>query len=111
MKLFVLCCVASLPVMSSVMTSAALGGDAEAGRRLAQQRCAVCHVVELNQREEVADAPPFDAIARKFGPDSDLLLFDLVGPHAKMNFALGRRDAVDIAEYIQSLVKDEIDVE
>jgi mono/diheme cytochrome c family protein len=107
MKLFVLCCVAGLPVLAS----AALGGDFEAGKRLAQQRCAVCHVVEPNQRDEVADAPPFEAIGRKFGSDSDMLVFDLISPHAKMNFALGRRDAADIAEYIQSLVKDEIDVE
>jgi mono/diheme cytochrome c family protein len=106
MKLFTLC-VASLPVMAS----AALGADAEAGKRLAQQQCAVCHIVEPNQRDEVGEAPSFDVIGRKFGADSDLLMFDLMGPHAKMNFALRRREAADVAEYIQSLVKDEIDVE
>ena len=106
MRLFMLCCVASLPIMAS----AALGADVEAGKRLAQQRCAVCHVVGPNQRDEVAEAPPFDTIARKFGADSDMLLFDLMGPHAKMN-ALRRSDADDVAEYIRSLVKDEIDVE
>jgi mono/diheme cytochrome c family protein len=103
MKPFVLC-VAILPVMAS----AALGADAEAGKRLAQQECAVCHVVESNQRNETGAAPPFDVIARKFGADADTLMFDLMGPHAKMNFALRRRDAADVAEYIQSLVKDDI---
>jgi mono/diheme cytochrome c family protein len=107
MRLFVICCVASLPIMAS----AALGADADAGKRLAQQRCAVCHVVDANQRDEVADAPPFDVIARKFGADSDMLAFDLMSPHAKMNFALRPRDAADVAEYIRSLVTDEIDVE
>jgi mono/diheme cytochrome c family protein len=107
MRLFMLCCVASLPIVAS----AALGADVEAGKRLAQQRCAACHVVDANQRSEVADAPPFEVIGRKFGADSDVLLFDLMGPHAKMNFALRRRDAANVAEYIQSLVKDEIDVE
>jgi mono/diheme cytochrome c family protein len=107
MRLFVLYCVAGLPIMAS----AALGADVEAGKRLAQQQCAVCHVVEPNQRDEVADAPPFDVIGRKFGPDVDMLVFDLMGPHAKMNFALGRREATNVAEYIQSLVKDDIDVE
>ena len=106
MRLFVLCCVAGVPMMAS----AALGADVEAGKRLAQQRCAVCHVVGPNQRDEVAAAPPFDVIAREFGPDSDMLLFDLMGPHARMN-ALRRSDADDVAEYIRSLVKDEIDVE
>ena len=50
MRLFVLCCVAGVPMMAS----AALGADVEAGKRLAQQRCAVCHVVGPNQRDEVA---------------------------------------------------------
>jgi hypothetical protein len=40
-----------------------------------------------------------------------MLVFDLMGPHAKMNFALGRREATNVAEYIQSLVKDDIDAE
>ena len=106
MRLFVLCCVAGLPIMAS----AALGADVEVGKRVAQQRCAACHVVGPNQRDEVAEAPPFDTIARKFGADSDMLLFDLMGPHARMN-ALRRSDADDVAEYIRSLVRDEIDVE
>jgi mono/diheme cytochrome c family protein len=101
MRTLVLCCIASLPVMAS----AALGGDAEAGRRLAQRRCAVCHIVEPNQHDEVADAPPFVAIGRRFGDDQDMLVFNLMGPHAKMNFALGRRAATDVAEYIRTLLK------
>jgi mono/diheme cytochrome c family protein len=101
MRNFVLCCIASLPMMAS----AALAADAEAGRRLALQHCAVCHMVEPNQQDEIADAPPFAAIGRKFGADEDLLVFNLMGPHAKMNFALPRGEATDVAEYIGTLAK------
>ena len=102
MKTILFCCAASI----AFNASAALGADVEAGKRLAQQRCAVCHIVESNQRDEVADAPPFEAIGRRFGPDSDMLVFNLVGPHAKMNFGLRPREAGDVAEYIRALVYD-----
>ena len=102
MKTILFCCAASI----AFNASAALGADVEAGKRLAQQRCGVCHIVEPNQRDEVAAAPPFEAIGRKFGPDSDMLVFNLVGPHAKMNFGLRPREAGDVAEYIRTLVFD-----
>ena len=101
MKMFVVCCVAGLPLV----LSSALGADAEAGRRLAQLRCAACHIVAPNQGEEVADAPPFAVIGRKFGFNSDDLIFALVGPHAKMNFGLTRPDADDVAAYIATLAR------
>jgi mono/diheme cytochrome c family protein len=84
--------------------SSALGADAEAGKRLARQRCAVCHIVEPNQRHEVAKAPPFDAISRKFGANSHMLVFDMIGPHSKTHLRLRHRDAVNVAEYIRTLV-------
>jgi len=80
--------------------------DVESGRRLAQQRCAACHIATGSPRNDfVADAPPFLAIGRKFGFDSEALVFNLVGPHPKMNFALSRPEANDIAAYIQSLAR------
>jgi mono/diheme cytochrome c family protein len=80
--------------------------DVESGRRLAQQRCAACHIVTGNPRNDlIADAPPFLAIGRKYGFDTDALVFNLVGPHSKMNFALSRPEANDIAAYIQSLAR------
>ena len=86
--------------------SVAPGADAESGKRLAQLRCAACHIVTASPRNDlVADAPPFIAIARKYGSDTDALVFNLVGPHAKMNFALPRPEANDIAAYIASLAK------
>jgi hypothetical protein len=95
-----------LSCLSLLLTSvAALGGDVEAGRRLAQLRCSPCHIVAPNQRQEIADAPPFEAIGRKFGFNSDMLVFNLMGPHAKMNFSLRRVDAEDIAAYIGTLAR------
>ena len=99
MKTIVLCCSASL----AITPCAAHGPDAEAGKRLARQRCAVCHIVELSQRHEVAKAPPFDAISRKFRADSDMLLFDMIRPYAKTHLRLTHRDAVNVAEYIRTL--------
>lgn len=102
MKSIMLCCCAILALNASL----ALGADAEAGKRLARQRCAVCHIVEPNHRHEVAKAPPFEAIRRKFGADPTMLAFNLMGPHAKMHFTLRHRDAVNVAEYIHTLVND-----
>jgi len=84
----------------------AQAADVESGRRLAQQRCAACHIVTGSPRNDiVADAPPFLAIGRKYGFNTDALVFNLVGPHSKMNFALSRPEANDIAAYIESLAR------
>jgi mono/diheme cytochrome c family protein len=91
------------------LTLAALqaqAADVESGRRLAQQRCAACHIVTGSPRNDlIADAPPFLAIGRKHGFDTEALVFNLVGPHSKMNFALSPPEANDIAAYIQSLAR------
>ena len=80
--------------------------DIEAGRRLAQQRCGAGHIVTGSPRNDlVADAPPFLVIGRKYGFDAEAIALNLVGPHAKMNFALSRPEANDVAAYIQSLAR------
>src|SRR5262245_30055453 len=101
MKVITLLCCLSLPLMSVP----AFGGDAEAVGRLAQLRCSPRPIVAPNQRQEIAGAPPFEVIGRKFGFDSDMLVFNLMGPHAKMNFSLRRTDAEDIAAYIGTLAR------
>jgi hypothetical protein len=53
----------------------------------------------------VADAPPFETIARKFALNPDMLAFSLLDPHPRMNVALTRREAQDIAAYINTLAK------
>ncbi len=84
----------------------ATAADLEAGRRLVQQRCAACHIVTGSRRNDVvADAPPFLVIGRKYGFDAEAIALNLVGPHAKMNFALSRPEANDVAAYIESLAR------
>jgi len=102
MKVLAICCAASFYVIG---VSGARGADAEAGRRLAQLRCAVCHIVAQNLRDEVADAPPFAIIGRKFGFDYDSLVSALMEPHAKMNFRVTRPEANDVAAYITTLAR------
>src|SRR5215468_6833370 len=99
MKAYTPFCAASV----CLVVSSALGADAEAGRRLAQLRCVACHIVTPTPRDEIADAPPFAVIGRKFGFNSDALVFALVGPHAKMNFGLTRPEADNVAAYIATL--------
>jgi mono/diheme cytochrome c family protein len=101
MKALTICC-ASLYL---VAVSGVRAGDADAGRRLAQLRCAACHIVDHSQRNEIADAPPFAAVGRKFDFNPDSLIVALRGPHAKMNFSLTGRDAEDIAAYIVTLAR------
>jgi mono/diheme cytochrome c family protein len=83
--------------------ASARAGDVETGRRLAQSRCAPCHVVGAWRGDEQAEAPPFAVIARKL-PSNAALVLGLRGPHQKMNFRQTQSEADDIAEYIRSLV-------
>jgi mono/diheme cytochrome c family protein len=96
----------ALWLAAEIATTSASSADIEAGRRLAQQRCAACHIVTGSPRNDfVADAPPFLVIGRKYGFDAEAIALNLVGPHAKMNFALSRPEANDVAAYIQSLAR------
>ena len=87
-----------------LLATGANAADINNGERIAASRCAACHIVEApNQRREVADAPPFEAIARKFDFNADMLVFHLLEPHPKMNFALTRPEANDVAAYMSTL--------
>jgi mono/diheme cytochrome c family protein len=79
--------------------------SARQGEQLARQRCAPCHIVAPHAREESADAPPFEVIARKAGFDTDQLINLLTGPHRKMNFALTPDEAAEIAAYMRTLAR------
>ena len=83
----------------------AFAADAGRGKDIAQHQCAACHQVAPHQRNELADAPPFDLIGRKNGFDAAALAFALLGPHPKMNFSPSQRDAADVASYISTLAK------
>ena len=87
-----------------VAASGALAADADNGKRLAEMRCVTCHIVSSTQRRDVTDAPPFEAIARKFASNPDTL-FSIIDPHPRMNVTLTRREAQDVAAYINTLAK------
>jgi mono/diheme cytochrome c family protein len=100
MKLAALLCCLGIPLVAA---SSALGADAEAGRRVAQQECAACHIVGPSARQELADSPPFEMIGRKFGFNYDMLVLAILGPHRKMNFSPRRSEAEDLAAYMVTL--------
>ena len=84
--------------------TAALAADADNGKRLTMMHCVPCHGLP-NQSREVAQAPPFEVIARKFALSPQTLAFWILDPHPRMNLTLTRREAEDIAAYINTLAK------
>ena len=88
---------------AAIAAQSAVAEDMDNGKRLAQQHCSPCHVVEPGSRRELANSPPFEAIARKFGNAPELITFAILSPHPRMNLAPSRRDALDIAAYIATL--------
>jgi cytochrome c len=101
LRLFRLCLL--LPMIS--FAPATHAADADNGRRVAERRCVPCHAVAPSARREVADAPPFETIARKFALQPEMLAFAILDPHPRMNVALTRREVEDIAAYINTLAK------
>ena len=99
MHLFRLC------LLLQIFVAPALAADADNGRRLAEARCVTCHAVAPSPRREVAAAPPFDVIARKFEVQPETLAFAILDPHPRMNVVLTRREAQDIAAYINTLAR------
>ena len=99
MQLFRLC------LLLAMFVAPALAADADNGRRLAELRCVTCHMVAPSPRRDVADAPPFDVIARKYQVQPETLTFAILDPHPRMNVALTRREAQDIAAYINTLAR------
>jgi mono/diheme cytochrome c family protein len=94
----------ALALVGTFAVTAENAEDVEIGRSLAQSRCAPCHMVGPSRRDELADAPPFEVIARKF-PDSASLVAALRGPHRKMNFRPTQAESENIAAYIRSLAR------
>jgi len=94
-----------LPLGVIIIAQTAFAADADNGKRLALLRCSSCHVVMRNQRNEVAESPPFDAIAENFGSNFELLYSAVRDPHPRMNMVITRREAEDIAAYISTLAK------
>ena len=93
---------ASIAMLCGVIFSAlaAMAADADNGRRLAQQHCSPCYLVETNQRRELADSPPFETITQKYGNAPEAIAFTILAPHPRINVTLSRREAQDVAAYI-----------
>lgn len=79
------------------------GGDADAGKVLAQSWCVSCHIVDRSGTG--ADtAPPFPAIAQRSPNDRAWLRAWLAEPHPPMpNFNLSRQQIDDVVAYLDSL--------
>jgi mono/diheme cytochrome c family protein len=101
-------CKAAIALAWMAWASSALAADAGNGKRLAEAQCASCHTIAPQPRDEVADAPPFVVIGRKYGFDPDALGRAIAGPHPKMNFSPHRTEADDVAAYIATLVKQSV---
>jgi len=94
----------TLGLAAIAVAPGARAADARHGERLAKSHCAVCHIVAPHAaRNEVADAPPFDVIGRKYGFEVGAIARAIAGPHPKMNFSPRGPDAADIAAYIVTL--------
>jgi mono/diheme cytochrome c family protein len=79
-------------------------GQADAGKNLAVQLCATCHLVTEDQKSASTDVPTFSFIAAKYGQEIDYLAGFLADPHPPMpNFSLTRREIRDLLAYIKSL--------
>lgn len=103
MKLIaILVAAAALTLMT--MPAASAAGDARTGKHLAQVWCSSCHLVSSEQKQANAAVPPFAEIAKKANFNAAKLAFFLLDPHPVMpNMSLSRREAQDIAAYIESL--------
>ena len=88
---------------ATAAASSAVAADADNGSRLARSHCSVCHIVAPNERSEVAAAPPFDVIGRKYQFAADAIALAITEPHPRMNFSSRPADAADIAAYIGTL--------
>ncbi len=80
-------------------------GDPEAGRRLAESECAVCHrVAERQATPLMTEAPSFAAIANTPGVSPMALNVLLQSPHPTMpNLILEAAEAEDVIAYVWSL--------
>ncbi|MCX7898612.1 MAG: cytochrome c [Methylocystis sp.] len=89
-------------VTSFCLIAPSYAGDAGRGAVIAKRWCASCHVVSEDQISAVADAPPFDEIARR--KDKKEIANFLMNPHPPMpDMHLSRKEIDDISTYIRSL--------
>lgn len=96
---------AMAPIFASAPAAAAdLPGDAAAGRGIALQSCAGCHVVaERQPRPGMDGAPAFVTLARDPAVTETSLRVFLQTPHRRMpNLILSNQEIDDVISYILS---------
>jgi mono/diheme cytochrome c family protein len=102
---FRLVAIASVLLMSMASTAGAAEMNTAAGKQLAREWCAACHVVEQGQIDGTSTAAPtfFDVAANPATTEMGLRAF-FATPHEQMpNFQLTNEQTDDIIAYILSL--------
>jgi mono/diheme cytochrome c family protein len=98
--------IALLMAAAVVDSAPSIAADVNHGRQVARRWCVSCHLVAVNQRQTMTEAPPFSTIARKPDFDVNRLTAFLLEPYPRMpNMSLTRVEAADTAAYIGSLRK------
>jgi mono/diheme cytochrome c family protein len=95
--------ISTLALGAMLFVHSAIAADVDNGKRLAEARCAACHFGTSGERGQVADSPPFDSVARKYAANPQLLVFAILNPHPRMNLTITRREAEDLAAFINTL--------
>ena len=89
-------------------TAARAEGDAAAGKKLAIENCALCHVIGAhNPTGGINSTPSFWIFARK--PEvyiERLRSFDERRPHLALDFDLSRQEIENIVAYVGGLKPD-----
>ena len=76
------------------------------GKKLAQQLCANCHLVDNQQQQTNADVPSFNEIANKEGQTAGAIMAHIVLPkHPMPTIPLTQSELADLAVYIMSMRK------
>jgi len=78
--------------------------DVAAGEAVARQQCSECHYVGKSATPPFGFAPAFSKIARSEGVTQTSIQVFLMTHHEVMpNYALSRKDVIDVAAYIVTL--------
>lgn len=102
----------AIPVL--LATELALAGpvtsepDPFRGKKLAQQLCSNCHLVDNQQQQINADIPSFNEVANKDGQTTGTIMAHIVLPkHPMPTIPLTQSELADIAVYILSMRKSD----
>ncbi|HEV7372828.1 cytochrome c [Arenibaculum sp.] len=99
---------AVLAVIASIGPAGAAGGDADAGRRIAEEHCAWCHAVAGPGPGPVAQAPAFSSFGRNWPVEAlaEALAEGIVVGHSQVRmpeFVLSPEAIEDLLAYLASV--------